>query len=128
MLSSIRAALARAAELIGHLIGRLLALVAWPFVALGRWLGGRSWIIKAPFALVVVLLVGLYGYFLWNTQVWSNFDPDYAARYASAQTSDPTSTTSPTGTTVPASDAGQAPATAPEATERRCRQPAGVGC
>ena len=108
MLSSIRAFFARAAELIGHAIGRVLAVLAWPFLALGRWLGGRSWMVKAPFALAGLLLVGLYGYFLWNTQVWSNFDPDYPARYAFAQTPTPAGTSPVPNAAQPA-----APATTP---------------
>jgi hypothetical protein len=111
MLASIRAFFARLAELIGHAIGRLLAILALPFVALGGWLRGRSWMVKAPFAVVALLLVGLYGYFLWNTQVWTNFDPDYPARYAFAQT--PASPSTPAA--APKAAQGATPAAAPVA-------------
>lgn len=98
MLASIRAFFVRAFEQIGHAIGRLLALFALPFVALGRWFGSRGWLVKAPLGIVVALLVGLYGYFFWNTQVWTNFDPDYPARYAFTTTPAPAAPAQPAPT------------------------------
>lgn len=60
-------------------LGRALA---WPFRALARWYGGRGWILRGVLALVAVVLAGLYGYFIWQTQVWSGFDPNYPAAYS----------------------------------------------
>lgn len=62
-------------------IGRVLGWIFYPFAVLWRWLASRGWGLKGPLAIFGVLLVALYGYFVWNTQVWSGFDPDYVARY-----------------------------------------------
>ena len=40
----------------------------------------RGWILKAVLGLALIGLVGLYGYFVYLTQVWNDFDPDYPAR------------------------------------------------
>lgn len=71
----------RVFTVIGRGIGRFFAWLAWPFVALGRWFTRRGWIVRAVAATVVLLVVGLYGYFFWQTQVWTNFDPAYVASY-----------------------------------------------
>ncbi len=68
-------------EAIGRGIGLLVAWIAWPFVAASRWYARRGWLIKGPIGIVLLLVVGLYGYFIWNTQVWTGFDPDYVAAY-----------------------------------------------
>jgi hypothetical protein len=49
------------------------------------WYSGRNWLIKGPIALIAILLAGFYGYFVWQTQVWTNFDPDYISRYKLAE-------------------------------------------
>ncbi|MBP2233727.1 hypothetical protein J2Z31_000217 [Sinorhizobium kostiense] len=69
---------------IGRGIGLVVAWLLWPFVALGTWYRGRSWIIQGPIALVLLALVLFYGYFVWQTQSWTNFDPDYVDRYSLA--------------------------------------------
>jgi hypothetical protein len=66
---------------IGRGIGRALAWLAWPFVALGRWFGRRGWIVRAVAGVVLLLFVGLYAYFFWQTQVWTGFNPDYVQAY-----------------------------------------------
>ncbi|MCG5479084.1 DUF2333 family protein [Sinorhizobium alkalisoli] len=74
---------------IGRGIGLVVAWLAWPFVALGNWYRGRSWIIKGPIALILLALVLFYGYFIWQTQAWTNFDPDYVDRYKLAERKTP---------------------------------------
>lgn len=66
---------------IGRGFGLLVAWLVWPFLAVHGWYAGRSWIIKAPLAAIFVLFAGLYGYFFWQTQVWTGFDPDFVDEY-----------------------------------------------
>ncbi|WP_336057025.1 DUF2333 family protein [Nitratireductor sp. CH_MIT9313-5] len=66
---------------IGVGIGWLFAWLAWPFLALGRWYRHRGWILQAVVGSIVLLFAGLYIYFMWQTQVWTNFNPDYPAAY-----------------------------------------------
>jgi len=37
--------------------------------------------VKGPILALLVLLVGLYGYFIWQTQVWSGFNPNFVESY-----------------------------------------------
>ena len=59
----------------------IVSFIAKPFVWLGGAFGRLGTILKAILAAVVVVLIGLYGYFFWTTQVWNDFDPDYAKAY-----------------------------------------------
>ncbi|MES5098813.1 DUF2333 family protein [Agrobacterium sp. BA1120] len=68
------AALGRGASLV-------IAWLLWPFRAAHGWYGNRNGVIKIPIAAALVFLVGLYGYFVWQTQVWTNFNPDYVNTY-----------------------------------------------
>ncbi len=68
---------------IGLGIGWVIGLILWPFMWAGRWYTQRGWILKAAVGLGLVVLIGLYGYFFYNTQVWTNFDPAYVAAYDS---------------------------------------------
>ena len=68
-------------EAIGRGFGLLVAWITWPFVAATRWYARRGWLIKGPIGILVLVLVGLYGYFIWNTQVWTGFDPHYVEAY-----------------------------------------------
>src|SRR3546814_14871307 len=61
--------------------GLVFAWIAWPFLATRGWYSGRSWIIKGPLLAIVVLFAGLYGYFFWQTQVWTGFDPNFVDEY-----------------------------------------------
>lgn len=65
-------------QAIGRGVGYAVGVVLWPFVWLGRWYRERGWILKGVLGAFLILLVGLYAYFFWVTQVWNNFDPDYA--------------------------------------------------
>ena len=69
---------------IGRGIGFLIGIILWPFMWFGRWYTQRGWILKAVLGVAIVGLVGLYVYFIWTTQRWSNFDPAYAAGYTFA--------------------------------------------
>ena len=66
---------------IGRGIGLVIAWMLWPFMALGRWYARRGWLLKGPIGILLVGLVALYAYFIWNTQVWTGFDPDYVQAY-----------------------------------------------
>ncbi|MCO6051095.1 DUF2333 family protein [Mesorhizobium sp. RP14(2022)] len=108
---------------IGRGIGYLVGLILWPFLWLGRWYGTRGLILKAVLGALLVLVVGLYGYFFWTTQRWTNFDPLYAQAYgvnaANADAGQPVgqAVVPETGATAPAAaDA----ATAGEGAARTC--------
>jgi hypothetical protein len=66
---------------IGRGIGLVIGVILWPFLWAGRWYTQRGWILRAVVGLAIVVLIGLYGYFFWSTQVWTNFDPVYAEAY-----------------------------------------------
>jgi hypothetical protein len=68
-------------QMIGRGIGLFIGILLWPFMWLGRWYIERSWMLKAIVGGWLVLIVGLYVYFIYNTQVWTNFNPDYPDAY-----------------------------------------------
>ena len=68
-------------HLMGRGVGLAVAWLLWPFLAAGRWYTKRGWIVRGAVGGVVLLFVGLYAYFFWQTQVWYGFDPDYVKRY-----------------------------------------------
>ncbi|MCJ9693757.1 DUF2333 family protein [Rhizobium sp. PRIMUS64] len=72
-------------RLIGQMIGRWARLFSawafWPFLAAHDWYQRRSWMIRLPVIAFVALLVALYGYFFWETQVWSNFNTAFVDQY-----------------------------------------------
>lgn len=61
--------------------GLVFAWIAWPILATRGWYSRRGWIIKGPLLAIVVLFAGLYGYFFWQTQVWTGFDPNFVDTY-----------------------------------------------
>ncbi|MFC3075321.1 DUF2333 family protein [Shinella pollutisoli] len=81
MLDPIVAFVQRVFSAIGRGIGLVVAWILWPFVTVANWYRGRSWIIKGPIGIGLLVLVIGYGYFIWNTQVWSGFDPEYVNAY-----------------------------------------------
>ncbi|MDH7801593.1 MULTISPECIES: DUF2333 family protein [unclassified Rhizobium] len=85
MIDRITALIQAAFNAIGKAAGLAVAWLLWPFMAAHGWYRDRNWIIKGPIALVLIFLAGFYGYFVWQTQVWSNFDPDYISRYKLAE-------------------------------------------
>ncbi len=104
MIDRITALIQSAFSAIGRAAGLVVAWLLWPFMAAHGWYSGRNWIIKGPIALVLILLAGFYGYFVWQTQVWSNFDPDYISRYKLAERTVPPGQELPAAT--PAAAAG----------------------
>ena len=81
MLDPIVAFFQRIFSAIGRGIGTVIAWLLWPFITVANWYRARGWIIKGPIGIGLLLLVGFYSYFVWQTQVWSGFDPDYVNRY-----------------------------------------------
>ncbi|PSM17340.1 DUF2333 family protein [Nitratireductor sp. StC3] len=81
MLDPIVAFFTRVFEWIGRGIGIVVAWILWPFLAASRWYARRGWLLKGPIGIGLLILVGLYGYFFWQTQRWTGFDPDYVAAY-----------------------------------------------
>lgn len=67
---------------LGRFIAALARLIAVPLGALWRLYLQFGIIWKIAIAIVVLGSAGLYGYFIWQTQVWSNFNPDYPAKYS----------------------------------------------
>ncbi|EJT04309.1 DUF2333 family protein [Rhizobium sp. CCGE 510] len=72
-------------RLIGQTIGRWARLFCawafWPFLAAHGWYQRRSWMVRLPVIAFVALLVALYSYFFWQTQVWSNFNTAFVEQY-----------------------------------------------
>ncbi len=70
---------------IGSAIGRgfsvLAAGILWPFMAAHGWYQRRTWLVRLPVIAVIALFAVLYGYFVWQTQVWSGFNPNFVDQY-----------------------------------------------
>ena len=66
---------------IGRGIGYVIAWILFPFMSAGRWYASRGMIIKGVVGLVVVLLFISYANFVWVTQTWYGFDPDFVDKY-----------------------------------------------
>ncbi|MGH6735162.1 MAG: DUF2333 family protein [Methyloceanibacter sp.] len=81
MLDAIVTFFTRAFQAVGRGLGLAVAFVLRPFVWLGRWFTQRGVILKVVLGVLLLGLVGLYGYFFWTTQRWTNFDTDYARAY-----------------------------------------------
>ena len=81
MLDPIVAFFQRIFAAIGRGIGTVIAWILWPFMTLAGWYRARSWIVKGPIGIGLLVLVGLYAYFIWQTQVWTAFNPDYVNAY-----------------------------------------------
>lgn len=86
---------------IGRMIAGLLRLIAVPLGALWRVYRGLSLLWKTIIAVVVIGWAGLYGYFVVQTQVWTNFDPDYPAKYAYQSAVTPGEAVAPAKSIVP---------------------------
>ena len=89
MLNSIVNFFAATFQAIGRGLGLVVAFVLRPFVWLGNWFTRRGVLLKILLGLVLIGFVALYGYFFWNTQVWSGFDSEYAKRYERAADAGP---------------------------------------
>lgn len=66
---------------IGRGIGTVIAWIAFPFLSASRWYASRGLIIKAVVGLVLLIIAGFYGHFIWVTQTWNGFNPDYVDVY-----------------------------------------------
>ncbi|MEW9614492.1 DUF2333 family protein [Shinella sp. S4-D37] len=106
MLDPIVAFFQRIFAAIGRGIGLVIAWILWPFLTVANWYRARGWIIKGPIGIGLVLLVGFYAYFIWQTQMWSGFNPDYVNSYNLAQRKQDAGSTSGAQATTPA--AGEA--------------------
>ncbi len=82
MLEPVVAFFQRLFSAIGRGLGLAISWLLFPFVKFAGWFrASGGWIVKGPVAAIVLLFVGLYGYFVYTTQAWTNFDPDYVNRY-----------------------------------------------
>jgi hypothetical protein len=106
MLDPIVAFFQRIFSAIGRGVGMVIAWLVWPFITVANWYRARGWIIKGPIGIVLLLLVGFYSYFVWQTQVWSGFDPDYVNSYNLGQRRQDAGTATAGNATTPA--AGEA--------------------
>lgn len=66
---------------IGRGIGFIIGIILWPFLWAGRWYAQRGWILKLAVGVALLALVGFYARFVYATQWWTNFNPDYVAAY-----------------------------------------------
>lgn len=85
MLDPIVAFFQRIFAAIGRGIGLVIAWILWPFMTVANWYRARGWIIKGPIGIGLLVLIGFYAYFIWQTQMWSGFNPDYVNSYNLAQ-------------------------------------------
>lgn len=85
MLDPIVAFFQRIFAAIGRGIGLVIAWILWPFMTVTNWYRARGWIIKGPIGIGLLVLIGFYAYFIWQTQMWSGFNPDYVKSYNLAQ-------------------------------------------
>jgi hypothetical protein len=103
---------------IGRGIGLVIGVILWPFMWAGRWYTQRGWVLKAVIGLALLVLVGLYGYFFWVTQRWTNFNPDYVAAYDFSRLG------AASGEAVTPETGQAAPATSGEGSARSCSRSA----
>ena len=68
-------------QAVGHGLGRAVSFVLSPFRWFTGWYGRRGGILKAVLGALLLVLLAFYLYFFRSTQRWTNFDPNYAARY-----------------------------------------------
>jgi hypothetical protein len=66
---------------IGRGIGYVIAWILFPFMSAGRWYASRGFILKGVVGIILAILVVAYGFFIYQTQVWNGFDPNYPAQY-----------------------------------------------
>jgi hypothetical protein len=62
---------------IGRGLGFLIGIILWPLLWLGRWYTQRGLVLRGVLGLIILGIIGLYGYFFYVTQWWNNFNPDY---------------------------------------------------
>jgi len=93
-------------RLIGRTIARwariFFAWAFWPFIAARGWYIQRSWMVRLPILGCIGLLTVLYCYFIWQTQVWSGFNPSFVNEYRLSERK------VPAGQELPATDGAAA--------------------
>ncbi|WOC16901.1 DUF2333 family protein [Pseudochrobactrum sp. MP213Fo] len=95
----------------------LLRLIAVPLGGLWGIYKRLGVLWKTLTAVVVVGWAVLFGYFVIQTQVWTNFDPDYPSKYAYQSAKTPGEAVEPAPNTAPAASPAPvtpAPAVSPE--------------
>ncbi|WP_438752635.1 DUF2333 family protein [Pararhizobium sp. O133] len=108
MLDPIVAFFQRVFAAIGRGIGLVVSWILYPFITVANWYRGRAWIIKGPIGIGLLVLFGFYFYFIWQTQVWTGFNPDYVNDYNFAQRKqDAGVAATDTNTTAAASEASE---------------------
>lgn len=105
---------------IGQGIGWLIALILWPFVAFAGWYRRRGWVIKGPIGLLIVAIAVSYVWFIWVTQTWSGFDPDYAQAYRVQSTQSVASAGQPSPQMAGAAGTGQDGSTVATSSAQTC--------
>jgi len=70
---------------IGRGIGYVIAWLLFPFLSASRWYASRGLIIKGVVGALVVLVAIAYGVFIYQTQIWYAFDPNFVDKYKFAE-------------------------------------------
>lgn len=84
MLDALKAACVGVWSALRRSVGLLYVAVSWPFRARHSEAGMRSLVFRAVVSLIVLVLIAVYGQFLWRTQDWYGFDPEFAKAYGFA--------------------------------------------
>jgi hypothetical protein len=121
MLDRITAFFQTIGQAVGKGLGLLIAWIVWPVMAAHGWYRRRNVLIKLPILAVLLVLTGLYGYFFWQTQVWTGFNPNAVDDYRWSERTVPAGQELP-ATTVPAG--ANAAATAAATGARQCQSSA----
>lgn len=91
---------------IARVLGLVFARIGWPVMAARGWYGRRNWTIRGAVLAVLAIVIGFYGYFFYQTQVWTDFDPDFVESYRFSERTVPAGQT----LTTPAPASVDAPA------------------
>lgn len=118
MLDGITAFFQLIGQAVGRGIGLLVAWLIWPFMAAHGWYGRRHWMVKGPILAVLALLIGFYGYFFWQTQIWSGFNPNFVDSYRWSER------TTPAGQELPAAASAGGSAATAATNARQCQSSA----
>jgi len=121
MLDPVVAFFTRIFQAIGRAVGIAVSTLLAPFRWLAGWYARRGGILKAVLGAILLVLIGLYLYFFWNTQSWTGFDPDYAERYATPPPPSADAANPPARGIVGADDVADGEGAEPEA-RRDCRR------
>lgn len=112
MLDPVVSFFTRIFQAVGRGIGLAVSFVLFPFRWLAGWFARRGGILKTTLGVLLLIVVALYLYFFWTTQVWTGFNPDYAERYsAPAETAAEGAKAGPSGIVSTTEQAGGAGAT-----------------